>query len=163
MSKYEQSNTHKTEIRQYAHVKGLPQWKYCPLKQVCITGIIHTVGECWQKLENATQIITTTHKHSPKCCLGKAWYRVEPRFFFFFFFLRCRERGQSKALQRKILSALWSGDVNRSGCCQNAGFLHCSGDIGKMTLIRLCAAQKKEGGRRRNEREERKSCRRALG
>lgn len=51
MSKYKHSNTHKTAIRQYAHVKGLPQWKYCPLTQVCITGIIHTVGECWQKLE----------------------------------------------------------------------------------------------------------------
>lgn len=61
MSKYKHSNTHKTAKQQYAHVKGLPQWKYCPLKQVCITGIIHAVGECWQKVRKTTQVITT-HK-----------------------------------------------------------------------------------------------------
>ena len=31
-----------------------------------------------------------------------------------------------------------------SGRCQNGGFLHPNGDIGKMTLIRLCAAKRKK-------------------
>lgn len=78
MSKYKHSNTHKTAIRQYAHVKGLPQWKYCPLKQVCITGIIHAVGECWQKVRKSnTNNYNNTQTY--KCCLTKAlcWYEVE--------------------------------------------------------------------------------------
>lgn len=54
MSKH--TNTHKTEMGEYAHVRGLPQWKYCPLKQVCITGIFQVVGECWQKLEKQQKL-----------------------------------------------------------------------------------------------------------
>lgn len=49
------------------HMSRLPQWKYCPLKQVCITGIFQVVGACWQKLEK--QQVTTTQNHSPNSCL----------------------------------------------------------------------------------------------
>lgn len=39
----------------------------------------------------------------------------------------------------------------QSESCQDVRFLHCNGDIGKMTLIRLCSAQKEvvgDGGRK---------------
>lgn len=44
-----------------------PRRSCCPLKQVCITGIIHAVGANWQKLEEATSNDCKQHKHGPKC------------------------------------------------------------------------------------------------
>lgn len=39
--------------------KGLPQWKYCPLIQACLTRIIQTVGECWQTIRNTKHTLLT--------------------------------------------------------------------------------------------------------
>lgn len=63
MSAHKRSNTHQTETQPYARVNRRPVYRYCPLKQVCISGVVRMVGECWQEV-GKTQLITAVNNYS---------------------------------------------------------------------------------------------------
>lgn len=65
------------------HMSGeRPRRSCCPLKQVCITGIIHAVGANWQKLEKATNNVRNNTNTDPSAGL----VQVHCRYLFWGFY-----------------------------------------------------------------------------
>lgn len=116
--------------------EGLPQWKYCPLKQVCITGIIHAVGAYWQKLEKQQIIIATTQTRPRNAAIASPRPRASALFLILGFYYRS-SRG------------VFCQAVGKFG--RELPQLH-KGDTGKTTLIRLLQRLREkvvgDGGRR---------------